>query len=247
VTNLYHPPHPLGTDVGNREAVVAPAVGTSAKAQQTCASERLLRAALQLFAEKGFANTSIRDLAQKAQVNVAAISYYFKDKVGLYSAAFSENLRCGERELLPFGMLPSSLGEPLREELSGLMKSFIEPLKCGDLAAWRVRIHMREMLESSGLWAREIECEIAPALRALEARLCQELGILAPNERVQRLAFSITGMGVHMLVAREVVQAVHPALLANESAIDVYIDQLVDYAMAMVEVEKKRMRDEAGT
>eukprot|EP01034_Spumella_vulgaris_P043923 gene43923-54579_t len=52
---------------------------------------RLLDAALRLFAEQGFAKTSIRQIAEAASVNTALISYYFGDKKGLYTAAYSES------------------------------------------------------------------------------------------------------------------------------------------------------------
>src|SRR5688500_16766581 len=48
--------------------------------------ERLLLAALRLFAHQGYAKTSTRELAEAASVNIAAISYYFGDKAGLYRA-----------------------------------------------------------------------------------------------------------------------------------------------------------------
>lgn len=208
-----------------------------------CASERLLSAALQLFAEKGFSNTSIRDLAQKAQVNVSAVSYYFKDKVGLYKAAFSRNMACSLRkETLASALSQAAPLRPaLREVLGGVLKDLIEPLKHGEVVGWHVRLRMREMLESTGLWENEVASEIAPAQRALEQSLCTELGLDAPNERVQRLAFSITGMGIHLLVSRDVFHAVHPHLLEGAQAIDDYIEQLTDYALAMVNVEKQRL------
>ena len=216
----------------------------SAKVACVCASERLLSAALQLFAEKGFGNTSIRDLAHKAQVNVSAISYYFKDKVGLYKAAFSRSagcvqpggLRCGPEG--PVVILSDAL--TLREQLGHVLRDLIEPLKQGEVVGWHVRLRMREMLESTGLWEQEIVSEIAPAQRALEHCLCRELGLKTADERVQRLAFSITGMGIHLLVSRDVVQSLHPQLLDSASAIDQYIEQLTDYAVAMVNVEKQR-------
>jgi AcrR family transcriptional regulator len=46
--------------------------------------EKLLKVATHLFAEKGFHNTSIRDIAQKTKVNSSMISYYFKSKNGLF-------------------------------------------------------------------------------------------------------------------------------------------------------------------
>ncbi len=46
--------------------------------------ERILRAARSLFAQNGVAATSTRDIAQKSQVNLALINYYFNNKEGLY-------------------------------------------------------------------------------------------------------------------------------------------------------------------
>lgn len=50
--------------------------------------EQIIIAAEQLFAEKGFAGTSVRDIAQIAKVNVAMISYYFGSKEKLLAAIF---------------------------------------------------------------------------------------------------------------------------------------------------------------
>jgi len=44
----------------------------------------IIETAVELFAEKGFEGTSIRDLATKADVNVAMINYYFGSKEKLF-------------------------------------------------------------------------------------------------------------------------------------------------------------------
>ena len=41
---------------------------------------KIMEAAEELFAEKGFSGTSVRDIADAADVNVAMISYYFGSK-----------------------------------------------------------------------------------------------------------------------------------------------------------------------
>ncbi len=46
----------------------------------------ILEAAEQLFFEKGFEGTSVRDIATKANVNLAMISYYFGSKEKLFIA-----------------------------------------------------------------------------------------------------------------------------------------------------------------
>ncbi len=48
--------------------------------------ERILEGALDLFGERGLTGTTVRDIAARAKVNVAAISYHFGGKEELYRA-----------------------------------------------------------------------------------------------------------------------------------------------------------------
>jgi AcrR family transcriptional regulator len=50
---------------------------------------QIMDAAEQLFAEHGFAGTSVRDIAESAGVNLAMISYYFGSKERLMEAMFN--------------------------------------------------------------------------------------------------------------------------------------------------------------
>ncbi|WP_426417856.1 TetR family transcriptional regulator [Aestuariirhabdus sp. LZHN29] len=53
---------------------------------------RILDAAEQLFAEKGFAETSLRTITGQAGVNLAAVNYHFGSKKALIQAVFSRFL-----------------------------------------------------------------------------------------------------------------------------------------------------------
>jgi AcrR family transcriptional regulator len=48
--------------------------------------EHIINNAIELFAEKGFEGSSIRDLAAKADVNIAMVNYYFGSKDKLFEA-----------------------------------------------------------------------------------------------------------------------------------------------------------------
>jgi AcrR family transcriptional regulator len=48
--------------------------------------QRILDAALDLFGERGLTGATVRDIAKRAKVNVAAISYHFGGKEELYRA-----------------------------------------------------------------------------------------------------------------------------------------------------------------
>ena len=45
---------------------------------------RLLKAAEQLFGERGFKKVTVREICHAAKANVAAVNYHFGDKLGLY-------------------------------------------------------------------------------------------------------------------------------------------------------------------
>src|SRR6476469_1535495 len=111
------------------------------------ARERLLHAALRLFAEHGYAKTSTRDIAKAADINIASIKYYFGDKAGLYRAVFTEPLGSA-RDDIPMYDQP---GFTLRQSLDGFFRSFLQTLKQGDLIQLCTRLHFREMLEPTGL------------------------------------------------------------------------------------------------
>ncbi len=50
------------------------------------ARERLLETATELFAEKGYAGASVREIVEKAGVSKPVLYYYFKSKEGLFYA-----------------------------------------------------------------------------------------------------------------------------------------------------------------
>ena len=51
--------------------------------------DRILHVAIEVFAEHGFRDTTIREICKRANVNVASINYYFRSKEALYTQALS--------------------------------------------------------------------------------------------------------------------------------------------------------------
>ncbi len=216
-----------------------PTIAADSRRQRTDgveARERLLHAALRQFAEKGFAKTSTRDIAQAADINIASIRYYFGDKAGLYRAVFTEPLGSARDDIALF----DQPGFTLRQSLEGFFTSFISPLKQGDLVQLCMRLHFREMLEPTGLWAEEIDNGIKPSHDALVRVLCRHLGVTKADDDMHRLVFSIAGLALQMFVARDVILAIRPRLVATPDALDQWTSRLVDYAEAMVANETAR-------
>ncbi len=199
------------------------------------ARERVLHAGLKLFADKGFAKTSTREIAQAAGANVAAISYYFGDKAGLYRAVFADPAH-------PVGASAEAQAAPatLRGALEAFFSGFLQPLKQGELAQQRARLQLREMLQPSGLWTDQPDHRVRPAHIALLALICQQLGIPEADDEAHRLAFAIIGMALQMLVSRELIESLRPQLLATPQAVDASTQRLAAYAEALIGFEQAR-------
>jgi AcrR family transcriptional regulator len=202
------------------------------------ARQHLLLTALRLFSEKGFAKTSTRAIALAAGANLASISYYFGDKAGLYLAVFNEPLGRPCDDISRYA--PAHLS--LRQSLEGYIAGFLDPLKQSALSRQLTRLHLREMLEPSGQWTELIHSNISPAHTALVEVLCRHLGISRADDDVHRLAFSISGLPIQMVVARDMIDDLRPQLMATPQAIDLWASRLADYAEAMFTVELARRR-----
>ena len=198
--------------------------------------QKILLTALELFAAQGFARTTVRQIANQAEVNISAISYYFGDKAGLYQAAFIEPMGSPKDDIALFNSPDLSL----EQALNGLFSGFIEPLKQNELAKLCTRLHMREMVEPTGLWAQEIDNGITPCHQALLVVLQQHLNINVIDDDLQRLAMCVVAMGVHLFVGRDVIEKICPQITQGEDALKIMQQRLVLFAMSMIEAESQR-------
>jgi AcrR family transcriptional regulator len=88
----------------------------TAKAEET--RERILNAALQLFREKGFDETTMRDVAAAAEMATGAAYYYFRSKEDLVMALYA---RSAEEKR---GFLPDAI--ELTKELKKRLRAVID-------------------------------------------------------------------------------------------------------------------------
>ncbi|MBU1352961.1 MAG: CerR family C-terminal domain-containing protein [Gammaproteobacteria bacterium] len=196
---------------------------------------RLLAAALQLFSERGFAQASVRAIAEAAGTNVAAIAYHFGDKAGLYTATFYEPFGSGS-DLIPVFSDPSL---NLAQALGCYFAGFLEPLKHEGLVTQSLRLHVRELLDPTHVWPELIERECRAPHQALVQLLCRHMGVPQADDDMHRLAFSLAGLVMQMWTQRDPLIAVAPQL-AGAGAVDAWAARLTGYALSMVQGEMAR-------
>ncbi len=118
----------------------------------TTSREDILDAAEVLFAELGFAGTTLRHVAERIGVTTALIGYYFKSKENLFREVF---LRKGTEIAAARGEALERLRSDGRvPDVEDLVRSFLEPsLKLRESAQGRafLRLHSRLHMEPEAL------------------------------------------------------------------------------------------------
>lgn len=87
--------------------------------------ERILDAAEMLFAQLGYAGTSMREVADRAQVTQALVSYYFGSKHGLFAETFLRRGRAISQQRIENLAALRATGKPLR--LRAIVEAFLRP------------------------------------------------------------------------------------------------------------------------
>jgi AcrR family transcriptional regulator len=132
--------------------------------------ERILDTAERLFAERGFAGTSVREITDAAAANLGAVNYHFQSKENLYAEVFA---RRAARLREPMAAAASEAAGIARERpeeaLRALGRVFLAPHNRRETALRLLGLLTRETVEKclpSGFLAREFQ---APAIEAFRS------------------------------------------------------------------------------
>lgn len=85
----------------------------------------ILRLSSELFADRGYHNTSMQDIAEAAQIQKASIYYYYKSK----DEILSEVLEMGVQSLLVDGRAALEFSDDPREKLRELLRAHVRNLR----------------------------------------------------------------------------------------------------------------------
>ena len=132
------------------------------EARGAATPDRILDAASELFATRGFARTTIRQIAEAARANSALIYYYFGSKGGLLEALVSRVQAAVHANLERAIALD---GTP-RQKLEGFIRLQIELLR---RRSPLLRLLMREVLNQNEAVVGSVRRAIEPNLALLSA------------------------------------------------------------------------------
>ena len=194
--------------------------------------QRVLEAAGEVFAEKGFAKATIREIVDRARANINAVNYYFRDKRGLYVALFEHAHEIvGGKDSDVFAMnrhLPPE--GRLRAMIAHVLHGFILTKR----APWEDRLMLREMIEPTGVIEIVVERFIQPRFEELVAIVRELVPRHTSRLSVQLCAQSILGQCVHIARGRHVVSRLIPELDYTPAGIEKLTDHVTSFSLAAV-------------
>jgi AcrR family transcriptional regulator len=122
--------------------------------------DRILRAAVRLFAERGYDATGVRALAGKARVNQAAVNYHFKSKEGLYREVLREAIRALTQHQLSHAKETQAM--PRERALGEFVRDQLRPLSARDDVSRYIHILNWEAVRPTTVYRRLVSEEAAP-------------------------------------------------------------------------------------
>jgi AcrR family transcriptional regulator len=157
---------------------------------------RLLKAAAEVFAVKGYRDATIAEICARAQANTAAVNYHFGDKESLYREAWRQSLKEALRDHPPDGGVNENA--PPKERLKGQIKALLN--RFSDENNKEFMIVQREMASPTGLLEHVIHEEIQPMQARLNLVIRELLGPDVSDTQVQFCEISIFSQCVNPAV-----------------------------------------------
>ena len=170
------------------------------------AKERLMDAAEELFCQKGFDGTSVRDLTALAKCNIAAINYHFGGKDNLYFEIFRR--RMGELRDIRITSINKLMREKgseatLEDLLLTFANAFLEPLVIRSDGRRLIKLMTREMVDCRLPRNMFIEETIAPVMKALLDALLEVCSGLDKSDAASCI-HSLVGQLIHVVRFKEI-------------------------------------------
>lgn len=119
-------------------------MGTTEDSKRT--RKRIIEAAGELFAERGFSGVTVREIVKKGKTHLSALNYHFGSKDKLYRAVLLEACKSGSITKTEQLFLASS---PPEEALHLVIKEGLQEYRKGSGSKWRPLLLTRECWQPS--------------------------------------------------------------------------------------------------
>jgi len=222
----------------NEPPATAPGRGAS-RQDGTATRQHMLEVAGEVFAKRGYAHATSKEICERAGANVAAVNYHFGGKEALYSAVLIEAHRrlVTVEELSALVQAKSSA----REKLEAIIGKILSELSTkNSKSSWQFRVLMREMLSPSPMLDRMLKSEASPKAMILRSVVAEIMQLPPDHPAVVRSLISVIAPCMLLLIGhRGVAKKVLPDLVIEPESLK---QHMLTFALAGLEAVAKPAR-----
>lgn len=193
--------------------------------------ERLMEAAGELFAASGFRDVTVRQICQRAQANIAAVNYHFRDKESLYREVVLSAYRTArERYPLTVGVTEQ---DPPEKRLRAFVRGILGRIFDESSPPWG-KLLAREMVDPTPAMDGLVEEGMRPQSVLLASIMRQAAGPGATDAQIGRLCEAVVGQVIVYHSCRAVMQRMSPESAPTREHIDELADHIVAFSMPAI-------------
>ncbi len=188
--------------------------------------ERLLAAARVVFWENGFKNATVREICRRAEVNIAAVNYYFSSKESLFAATLNFE---------PLLKLCNRINQDsicAQVQLHNFIHDFLMQLLDEKEFSVQCQLMAREMAEPTPVLEKIVQEAIAPIHKFVANLVRAIVGKKISEAELRRCVFSIFGQCVYYRHAQPVIQRLHPNLSYDHKEIEAIAKHIGEFSLA---------------
>jgi AcrR family transcriptional regulator len=193
--------------------------------------ERLLRSAIQVFAERGYAGGTIRDICRRAQANLASVHYYFGDKQGLYAAIFEQVSGMFRQRRARYLPAAAPAAERLRVYIQAALEEILgskgDAADHADLSA----IYLAEMAHPTETLDRIVALHIKPSNDELLTIVADLLDLDPQTPLIVDAAASVSGQILRYFLARPLISRLNPDQQPLEDRVDELVERVWRFSL----------------
>lgn len=172
------------------------------------AKRKLLDAAEQLFAEKGFETVSVRDITQLAKTNVAAVNYHFGSREGLLTLVMMRYMTpVNEERVVRLDALEkkwSGKPIPLEEIIDAMVRPLVSQVRKSELTEKLFyKLMGRTFAHQSDGLPEFIEEQLRQVMQRFTRAFAKTLPSVASDDLIWQIHFMVGGM-IHMLTQQDI-------------------------------------------
>ncbi|MGC2659220.1 MAG: CerR family C-terminal domain-containing protein [Bryobacteraceae bacterium] len=202
---------------------------------------RLLQSAAAVFADRGYERATVRDICDRAKVNVALINYHFGDKLELYTEVLRMSVRHPDnlREVHDLFAQEDEPEELLRNFIHLMLHRMVKRREGPNL---HMRLMLHELAHPTPALARVVDEWVKPLHQQLYLVVGRIMDLPPDDQKTKLCTQSIIGQVIHYAHHSPIISRLWPELKMTPEQQDLVANHIADFSLAYLRAVREDRR-----